>query len=132
MTDWQALWDETELLYDKFREAKPPEEDDPETHRMIEQCLGHLGMVESELERTGEVITHTVHEEDDDPDPDGPITCKVCGEPVIWSKKFRFVHRIPPVGNPHAAVAIREEEPDDSARLTFEETGVSPSFSDKG
>lgn len=50
-TDWQALWDATEELYDQFREAKTGLEDEH-----INACLGYLDALQSEIEGNDQAI----------------------------------------------------------------------------
>jgi len=61
MADWQALWDDTEMLYDKFREAKA---DQAGVDGRINRCLDLLNDVEANLEKAG-AVPHGIHGEDD-------------------------------------------------------------------
>jgi hypothetical protein len=56
--DWQALWDDTERLYDKFREAKvaPNTPEDRRVNDAINDMLDLLEQVEGLLEAEGAKI----------------------------------------------------------------------------
>jgi hypothetical protein len=93
MADWQALWDDTEMLYDKFREAKDDQVAADVHDRRINRCLDLLNDVERDLEKAG-AFPHSVHpEQQGEEDPDGPVFCNACKQPVKWTRRNGWKHQ---------------------------------------
>jgi hypothetical protein len=87
MADWQGLWDDTELLYNKFREAKDGE-DNGEHNGRINRCLDLLNDVERDLEKAG-AVPHSTHGEDEDGDDSARLTFEEQDgnpEPIVMSE----------------------------------------------